>query len=189
MNINAGIAPEPGSAADEDCDILLYNNICSQRDGTGETCRVLSWIWLTHNADHSDQSDNILRIEWAKSRARAARSREEVLLLKEEMRRVLAFLDWNGNQWRLQAQGTPEFSDALFEDKRAFLWKQRDIQSSLSQHFCYLWTKPLNQMAGKIFVGLCNLPLVRIGNSHLGVAESLFVSQPVGVTFGNCGSI
>ena len=39
------------------------------------------------------------------------------------------------------------------------------------------------------FVGLCNLPLVRIGNSHLGVAESSFVSQPVGVTFGNCGSI
>jgi len=30
---------------------------------------------------------------------------------------------------------------------------------------------------------------VRIGNSHLGVAESSFVSQPVGVTFGNCGSI
>ena len=151
MNIDAGIAPEPGSTADEDCDISLYNDIRSRRDGTGETRRVLSWIWLTPNADHSDRSDDILRIEWAKSRARAARSREEVLLLKEEMRRVLAFLDWKGNQWRLRAQGTPECSDALFEGKQAFSWKQGDIQSSLSQHFRYLWTKPLNEMAGEIF--------------------------------------
>jgi len=58
---------------------------------------------------------------------------------------------------------------------------------------CTATTKVLLKDGGmkgvEINVGLCNLPLVRIGNSHLGVAESSFVSQSVGVTFGNCGSI
>jgi hypothetical protein len=40
-----------------------------------------------------------LRIEWCRSRARAMRWSEEVLLLREEMRRVVAFLQWNGEWW------------------------------------------------------------------------------------------
>lgn len=74
----------------------LFNEDRGRRDGTGETRRTLSWIWTAGNTtvDPDDVSDDILRAEWAKSRARAARSREEVLLLTEEMRRTLAFLRW-----------------------------------------------------------------------------------------------
>jgi hypothetical protein len=43
-----------------------------------------------------------LRIEWAKTRAKALRYAEEVDLLEEEMRRVLQFLEWRASWWRAQ---------------------------------------------------------------------------------------
>ncbi|KAM6490334.1 hypothetical protein JOM56_014311, partial [Amanita muscaria] len=50
-------------------------------DGTGETHRTLSWIWLNTNIKPEDAKDDILRSEWAKSRARSLRATEEVKLL------------------------------------------------------------------------------------------------------------
>lgn len=40
-----------------------------------------------------------MRVEYAKLRARALRWHEEVLLVKEEMRRVLQFLNWRIAWW------------------------------------------------------------------------------------------
>jgi len=80
-------------------DFTLFNEEHTRRDGTGETRQTLSWIWtsgtMVDNPDNSN--DDILRVEWVKSRARAARAHEEVLLLREEMRRVLEFLQWKAN--------------------------------------------------------------------------------------------
>jgi len=74
--------------------IDLMGEIREKRDGTGETQCALSWIWTsgTRSPDSEDEDDDILQVEWSKSQARAGRCREEVLLLKEEMRRVVAFL-------------------------------------------------------------------------------------------------
>jgi len=72
----------------------------SKQDGTGETRQTLSWIWLVERSDGAyggegnTGDDNILRAEWAKSRARTKRATEEVLLLQEEMRRLVEFLKW-----------------------------------------------------------------------------------------------
>ena len=84
-----------------DDDLTLYNEPRTRRDGTGETRRTLSWIWTTDSniTGPEDSSDDILRSEWAKSRAQAARATEEVLLLREEMRRVLDFLGWKADWW------------------------------------------------------------------------------------------
>ena len=86
--------------------ISLWDQERTKRDGTGETRRTLSWIWMTksRNASEDDETDDILRSEWAKSRARTNRCKEEVLLLKEKMRRVLVFLEWKSDWW-LQRQG------------------------------------------------------------------------------------
>ncbi|KDR65961.1 hypothetical protein GALMADRAFT_81309, partial [Galerina marginata CBS 339.88] len=79
----------------------LYNEPCMRRDGNGETHQTLSWIWTTsQTARTEDEKDDIIRSEWAKSQACAARSREEVMLLKEEMRRVLKYLEWNSDWWK-----------------------------------------------------------------------------------------
>ena len=71
----------------EPSEISLFNETHERRDGTGESRRTLSWIWTTSTSQNDVHKplDEILRSEWAKSRARATRTKEEILLLKEEM--------------------------------------------------------------------------------------------------------
>jgi hypothetical protein len=45
-----------------------------------------------------------LRIEWAKSKARATRWHEEVMLLEEEMCRAIAYGGWSADWWQRQAE-------------------------------------------------------------------------------------
>jgi hypothetical protein len=44
-----------------------------------------------------------LRVEWLKCRARAARWKEEIELVEEEMRRAIQFCAWKANWWEEQA--------------------------------------------------------------------------------------
>lgn len=71
-----------------------------------------------------------LRVEWLKSRERAARWTEEVLLLQEEMRRVVAFLEWKAMvaDKRIYKEGT-----------RAYANKQAALYRRLQTHFRAQW--------------------------------------------------
>ncbi|KAF7300835.1 hypothetical protein MKEN_01309400 [Mycena kentingensis (nom. inval.)] len=81
--------------------------------GTGSTLG-LSWIWVrqaeSRNEGDPEEMDEALRIEWARTRARALRWNEELDLLEEEMRRILAFFSWRAEWWesRPAVQGTAE---------------------------------------------------------------------------------
>ncbi|KDR65407.1 hypothetical protein GALMADRAFT_148720 [Galerina marginata CBS 339.88] len=134
--------PEPPESNGEGFE--LFNEQRSRRDGTGETRRTLSWIWQTVPiSDADDDQDEILRVEWAKSRARAARAREEVLLLKEEMRRVLAFLQWKANWWTARLEPRDGLTKELEEGIRAYAQSQSKLQEDLATHFRALWKAPL----------------------------------------------
>jgi hypothetical protein len=95
-----------------------------ERLSVGEGDREVSWIWHTITGKELEgedseevmagtclivhQRDSIefhvctlgVRVEWLKLRARAARWREEILLLEEEMRRAIEFCDWKQRWWR-----------------------------------------------------------------------------------------
>ncbi|KAF9042129.1 hypothetical protein BJ165DRAFT_1328070, partial [Panaeolus papilionaceus] len=113
-------------------------------DGTGETKKHISWIWwMPRKPDGDDESDGLLMIEWAKSRARSLRATEEVMLLKEEMRRVLAYLKWKSSQW-LRLRGKRAVKDkALAEGLGAIAVKQSDHQQALHNMFRSTWQNPL----------------------------------------------
>lgn len=81
-----------------------------RRPGNSEKRREQSWIWLVpctesvpDVASVEEHLDANLRVEWARSRARAARWTEDMLLLLEEMRRVLEFKEQRATWWRSQA--------------------------------------------------------------------------------------
>ena len=80
-----------------------------------------------------------LRVEWMKSRARAARWSEEVTLVVEEMQRVLHFLMWKAGWWRLQGPcrdtGRPDLQEGLV----AYATKQARILEELATKFAALW--------------------------------------------------
>ena len=123
-----------------------------KRDGTGQTRKEISWIWRSTriaSADvgpQADKDDHLLRSEWAKSRARVARATEEVALLREEMCRTLAYLQWK-TEWWLARQKMRVVSDqGLAEGLRAYASEQASIQSALSSNFQRLWQTPLEMI-------------------------------------------
>lgn len=81
----------------------------------------------------------VLRVEWAKSRARVQRWNEEVLLLKEEMRRTRQFLAWRADQWEsitdLSHKDTEITAGAI-----AYAHRQAAVQCALLSRFTFLWT-------------------------------------------------
>ncbi|KAJ7812570.1 hypothetical protein B0H14DRAFT_3478739 [Mycena olivaceomarginata] len=90
---------------------------------TGEGHHNLSWLWYSGalkdgdvTADGSLHED--IRVEWVKAQARAERWREELILLEEEMRRVLEFCAWKARWWdeRVESRSisvTPELAEGL----------------------------------------------------------------------------
>lgn len=75
--------------------------------GVGDGHYESSWIWrgssgggLREGADPPEQEVNeTVRHEWMTCSARADRWREESDLLQEEMRRIIAFLEWKSTWW------------------------------------------------------------------------------------------
>jgi hypothetical protein len=123
-------------------DLLLDVHV--QRDGTGETRHTLSWIWTTMPLDLADgQNDDILRSEWAKSHAHAARATEEVNLLHEEMHRVLVFLPWKADWWMQQAESRSVLDLSLSEGLQAYSMQQSYVQTLLAINFRSTWISPL----------------------------------------------
>ena len=133
---------EDVQTGDDVAEDILWGEVRGHRDGTGETCRMLSWIW-TNNSQTSnpdDENDDILRAEWAKSWAQAARCCEEVMLLKEEMRHVIAFLEWKRGWW-MDRQGSRNdvMNKELLEGLRAYAEGQADLQRMIEEEFCSIW--------------------------------------------------
>ncbi|KAF7375072.1 CxC2 domain-containing protein [Mycena sanguinolenta] len=71
---------------------------------TGEGHQQLFWIWYTapgvRDTGKEGKLHENIRVEWVKARARADRWHEELILLEEEMCRVLDFCKWKERWWK-----------------------------------------------------------------------------------------
>ena len=66
---------------------------------------------------------------------------EEVMLLQEEMRRVLEYMSWLANWWTSHTVVPSNDHDLyLSEGLTAYATKQANIRLSLRNHFGMLWT-------------------------------------------------
>ncbi|RDX40319.1 hypothetical protein OH76DRAFT_1459536 [Lentinus brumalis] len=90
--------------------------------------RILSWIWRSGDVEDAGESGESLRVEWLKARARTMRWREEIRLLREEMRRVLGFHLYTENEWLARAQSVHSDDSALREGLIAYALKQARIR-------------------------------------------------------------
>lgn len=130
-----------------------------RKKGTGETRKEVSWIWRTGTMTvDGGQADHILRAEWARSRARTLRAQEEVRLVLEEMRRVLAFLEHSARTWGERVvQRTGGVSTALMEGFQSYANKQILLQQSLTNKFRSLWKIPLQDVDDHVGIALDNV--------------------------------
>ncbi|KAG2101391.1 uncharacterized protein F5147DRAFT_747022 [Suillus discolor] len=113
----------------------------SERDasrGLGQGYQMTSWIWLTSGVQDDMGLNDVLHVEWAKSRARAQRWNEEVLLLKEEMWRTRQFLAWCAQQWRSVTELSHQ-DVQIVAGTAAYAQRQAAIQHALLARFTSLW--------------------------------------------------
>ncbi|KAF7349139.1 hypothetical protein MVEN_01436100 [Mycena venus] len=104
----------------------------------------LSWIWVSHSTTGTEEDvvDNeALRIEWAKTHARAMRYAEEVELVEEEMRRVVQFLRWRAGWWRslVGLCASMQLDAALREGHAAYAHKQAECMDKIADRFAEHW--------------------------------------------------
>lgn len=136
-------------------------------DVPGDTRRVLSWIWFAGN-DASGGAQGLhgctsssfiitfwvltmviiaIRREYLKARARKLRWCEEVDLIREEMRRVLRFLDWRVQWWHERAEWIECNDDGVSEGLQAYALRQSDLHLRLLISFKKNWDQPANMAA------------------------------------------
>ena len=81
-----------------------------------------------------------LRVEWAKTRARAERWREEVQLLDEEMRRTLEFGWWRARWWKQHADSHAGMPGHVGEGLRAYAIEQSNAERQRSVQWATKWS-------------------------------------------------
>ena len=108
-----------------------------------------------------------LRCEWAKSKARADRWREEILLLTEEMRRVITFLDWKAGWWSGQASTRAGLPKDIADGTAGYTGKQAHIHQSLAQAFARTWHPLLTSNGLSIEWPLSYIPTVQVADQQV----------------------
>ncbi|KAJ7126214.1 hypothetical protein C8R44DRAFT_618370 [Mycena epipterygia] len=123
------------------------------RNAPGTSKRVMSWIWTSPGAleDREARIHDYLiavRVEWARARARKVRWVEEVMLLREEMRRVLRYLVWQTAWWEERSEARSEVSPEVASGLRAYALKQGRWHEEVGGFFRTKWNVP-SQTAGQ----------------------------------------
>ncbi|KAJ7102966.1 hypothetical protein C8R43DRAFT_1141089 [Mycena crocata] len=102
--------------------------------------RAFSWIWTAAGVmddAEADQHESV-RVEWVRAKCRKTRWEEEVILLREEMRRVIRYLDWDKAQWEKRAKDSKDRLDLGLTTRdglQAYALKQAALRESLGIHF------------------------------------------------------
>ncbi|KAJ7088008.1 hypothetical protein B0H15DRAFT_949821 [Mycena belliarum] len=111
------------------------------RNAPGTSKRVMSWIWTTRGAldDEEGRLHESIRVEWSRALARKDRWTEEVMLLREEMRRVLRYLGWQAGWWRERLAPRTNVSREVAAGIRAYALKQASWHDRLAGHFRVKW--------------------------------------------------
>ena len=84
-----------------------------------------------------------LRVEWAKTHARAGRWNEELELVVEEMRRVLAFHGWKAKWWFERADMRTDLTGDELTGSQAYAAKQAFYWGAMVDKFRSMWTQTL----------------------------------------------
>jgi len=106
----------------------------------------MSWIWQVvrggardDNMGEEETFDETMRAEWAKMKARQDRWEEEYQLVQEEMRRIVAYLEWKADWWKAQAERRVGLRPALAEGVCAYTWRQSSLMTALAASSVRKW--------------------------------------------------
>ncbi|KAJ7457085.1 hypothetical protein FB451DRAFT_1510779 [Mycena latifolia] len=141
-------ARDPGKAAKSDREAQkklgrIGSGLASRAlrsDASSSTPAGVPWIWMAEGSLDDSEKDlhELLRVEWARAKARKSRWDEEVELLREEMRRVIRYLAWQVAYWeqlRATTAARVDIGAATRHGMEAYAAKQAALYRQLSDHF------------------------------------------------------
>ncbi|KAJ7708497.1 hypothetical protein B0H14DRAFT_3525492 [Mycena olivaceomarginata] len=101
----------------------------------------MSWIWTVKAGSGDAERDlhDSVRVEWARAKARKTRWVEEVMILEEEMRRTLRYLEWQAIWWEVRVDSRPGATVQVRAGVRAYALKQAALYRRLAKHFKAEW--------------------------------------------------
>ncbi|KAF9543190.1 hypothetical protein CPC08DRAFT_649965 [Agrocybe pediades] len=119
-------------------------------DLVSEGHRSVSWIWRQMGGDLDMDTEfrlhESMRIEWCKSKARVDRWKEEVLLLQEEKRRILAFFEHRARQWEDLGSDSSvwmlpgvSYDPVAISGRHAYARQQAHQFRTMRDHFVSVW--------------------------------------------------
>lgn len=125
------------------------------KDGKTSNGRFIpSWIWLVPRPPQEkgddqteDEFNDTMRAEWAQIRARMSQWDEELLILQEEMQRVLAFFEWKSMWWLEQGKQREGLEPLLESGVVAYAHKQAAISLRMAARCAVYWL-PIMEKCG-----------------------------------------
>ena len=88
-----------------------------------------------------------MRVEWAQCAACADRWEEEVILLQEEMRRVVQFLEWRSKNWFTKVDSRTNATPVVCTGLSAYANKQGSVYHGLTIRFSQCWCSTLTSLS------------------------------------------
>ncbi|KAJ7182634.1 hypothetical protein C8R43DRAFT_1116267 [Mycena crocata] len=115
----------------------------------GSSKRVLSWIWTAQGATGNEEKElhDSMRVEWCRAKARKVRWEEEVLILREEMRRVLRYLEWQRDWWNAHVVVRGDESPELRHGLGAYALRHAQMHGKLASFFQTEWSMSVGAAA------------------------------------------
>jgi hypothetical protein len=117
-------------------------------DETSNSRYQPSWIWLvpcvsgSRNVETTigeDEFNKSMQVEWSKARARMQRWNEELLIIKEEMRRVIVYHNWRAAWW-CERSSLREHADAtILSGVSGYAHKQAAISTRMAERCAVYW--------------------------------------------------
>jgi hypothetical protein len=135
------------SAADDLSDLAatkLFKKIRQDVGDIGVGTYEKSWIWCVWLSDNTEP-EGALRVAWAKSSANACRWEEELQLVPEEMRRTLAYFEWQLEWWHQQSNKRPTASSDLVSALDSYVRRQEDLIRQRIRVFASAWLPALRR--------------------------------------------
>ncbi|KAK7043444.1 CxC2 domain-containing protein [Favolaschia claudopus] len=120
------------------------------RNVPGSIKRVMSWIWTAPGALDESMMHESVRVEWCRALARKTRWCEEVMVLREEMRRVLRYLSWQAAWWREREVWREDVTSEVAGGLRAYATKQAEWMDRLAEFFRAKWDVPAVKVAQQL---------------------------------------
>ena len=107
-----------------------------------------SWIWLVPrslcergNDQTEEEFNDTMRAEWAQTRARKSRWNEELLIIQEEMRRVLSYFEWRPEWWLAQENRRQIEDISVLSGVSAYAHKQASICHRMAVRCAGYWLR------------------------------------------------